>query len=208
MSHGNLLIEMSHFTEGRRVLEEGLEIHLAHGGSGMGFYANLGNALIYLGEYDQAEHLMQKHILLCQQVGMQEWESVGNYNLGRIALARADYETAHHCLQRSLEISSALNYRTGLPYTFLGCSMLAAALNQTERACRLLGAHDALNERIGSCLPPADQPDYDHHYAALSAALGADAFAAIYETGRMLDWLQATALAAEDTIYSKCLPLI
>ena len=92
MSHGNLLIEMCHFTEGRRLLEEGLEIHLAHGGSGMGFYGNLGNALIYLGEYDQAEHLLQKHIALCQQVGMQEWESVGIYNLGCIALARADYE--------------------------------------------------------------------------------------------------------------------
>ncbi len=206
MSHGNLLIEMCHFTEGRRLLEEGLEIHLAHGGSGMGFYGNLGNALIYLGEYDQAEPLLQKHILLCQQVGMQEWESVGRHNLGRIALARADYDTAHHCLQRSLEISCSLNYRTALPYVFLSCSMLAAALNQTERACRLLGAHDVLNERMGSRIPPADQPDYDRHRAALSSALGADAFGSDYDAGRRLDWLQAITLAAEDTICSECLP--
>jgi predicted ATPase/class 3 adenylate cyclase len=197
MNHSNLLVETGHFIEGRRVLEEGLEIHLAHGGSGVGFYGNLGNALLYLGEYDQAEILIQKHLALCRQEGMQEWEAVGVYNLGLIALACADYPTSYTYMMQSLEIRRALNDRTGLLSALFGLSRLAAALKQQERACRLLGAHDALNRRIGSCLAPADKPTYDSHHAALHTALGAEAFSAAYEAGCLLDWSQAIALAAD-----------
>ncbi|MCW3098710.1 MAG: putative ATPase [Chthonomonadaceae bacterium] len=198
MNHSNLLVETGHFMEGRCVLEEGLEIHLAHGGSGVGFYGNLGNALLYLGEYDQAEILIQKHLALCRQEGMQEWEAVGVYNLGLIALACADYATSYTYMMQSLEIRRALNDRTGLLSALFGLSLLAAALKRQERACRLLGAHDALNRRIGSCLAPADQPNYDRHRAAVHAALGAEAFSAAYEAGCGLDWSQAIALAVED----------
>lgn len=198
MNHSNLLIETGQFREGRRVLEEGLEIHRKHGGSGVGFYGNLGNALIYLGEYEQAEVLIEKHLMLCRQEGMQEWEAVGIYNLGLIALARADYTRSHMYMMQSMEIRRELNDRTGLLSALFGLSLLSAACRQPEHACHLLGAHDAWNSHIGARQAPADQPTYDRHYAGLHAALGAEAFSAAYEAGRLLDRPQAITLAMED----------
>ena len=195
MNHGNLLIEMSDFPAGRQALEEGLALHLAQGGSGMGFYGNLGNALIYLGEHEAAETMLTREIALNQQAGIKEWEAAAVYNLGRVALARADYEVARAYFTDSLEICRDLDFRMGLLFAILGLSMLAATQRQNERAARLLGAHDALNERLGSCLPPVDQPDYDRHSAALRVALGEEAFTAAYEVGRALDWQEAVALA-------------
>ena len=207
MNHSILLIEMSDFTAGRRVLKEGLEIHLAHGGSGMGFYGNLGNVLIYLGEYDQAEKMLTQHLVLCRQSGMKEWEAVGLYNIGCIALARADYAAALAYFGQSLKICRDLDYWPGLLYVFFGFSLLMAAVNQKEQACRLLGARDALNALIGSRMFPADQPDYDRHNAELRAALGKEAFTTAYESGCALDWLQVIEIAvgvnqpAEDLIH-------
>lgn len=198
MHYGNLLIETGDFPVGRQVLEEGLEIHLAHGGSGIGFYGNLGNALIYLGEYEQAEKMMTQHLDLCRQSEMQEWEAVGLYNLGRIALVRADYEATYAYFMQSLNIRRELNDLPGLLYDFLGVSFLAVALHQYEHASVLLGAYDGLSEQIGSRVLPADQLEYSRHCSTLRSKMGGEAFTAAYNTGRTLDWEQAMALTAED----------
>ena len=195
MSYGNLLIETGDFTTGRQVLEEGLTLAQAQGGSGMGFYGNIGIALLYSGDYEQAERIFAKEVALNQQAGMKEWEAGGLYNLGRVALARADYDAAHFHFETSLTICGEMDYRPGLLYDFFGFSLLAAAQDQAPRAARLLGAHDALRERLGSRLFPAEQPDYDRQIAALRATLGREPFAAAYEAGRLLDWPQAIALA-------------
>ena len=195
MSYGNLLIETGDFTAGRQALEEGLALAQAQGASGMGFYGNIGMALLYVGEYDQAGQIFAKEVALNQQAGMKEWEAAGLYNLGRVALARADCEEADSYFRTSLNICCEMDYRPGLLYDLFGFSLLAAAQNRAERASRLLGAHDALRERLGSRLFPAEQPDYDRQIAALPAALGMEAFTAAYKAGHLLDWPQAIALA-------------
>ena len=197
MSYGNLLVETGDFTAGQRVLEEGLALSLAQGDSGMGFYGNIGIALLYAGEYEQAEPLLAREVALNRQAGIKEWEAAALYNISRVALARADCDAAHSHLMISLNICCELDYRPGLLYDFFGFSLLAAAQHQVERAFRLLGAHDALRERLGSPLFPAEQPEYDRQIAALRASSGKEEFKAAYESGRLLDWTQAIALAKE-----------
>ena len=197
MSYGNLLVEIGDFAAGKRILEEGMALSLAQGDSGMGFYGNLGVALLYAGEHEQAEPILAREAALNRQAGIKEWEATALYNLARVALARADGDAARSHLTTSLTICCELDYRPGLLYVFFGFSLLAAAQRQVERAACLLGAHDTLRERLASLLFPAEQPEYDRQIAALRAALGQETFDAAYESGRALDWSQAIALAKE-----------
>ena len=197
MNHGNVLCAAGDFTAAQRVLEEGLEISLATGGSGMGLYGNLGVNLFRLGAYERAETFAAKEVALNRAANAKEWEAGGLYYLGRIALARADYAAASGRFTQTLDICCEMNFRPGLLAAIHGFSLLAAGLNQPERAASLLGANDALSERIGSRLSRADQPEYDRYVASLRIALGTDGFTAAYEAGRVLDWPQAIALARE-----------
>jgi hypothetical protein len=68
-------------------------------------------------------------------------------------------------------------------------------LEQLERAARLCGAAAALREAIGAPLSAAERTDFDRTVAAVRAALGEEAFAAVWACGQALPLEQAIAEA-------------
>jgi hypothetical protein len=115
-------------------------------------------------------------------------------NLGRMALAVGDTGQAAAYFQESL----ALRHNHGDQMSVAGClrglALIAAAVGKDGTATELLGATEALRERIG--LP---QPRYHARYEQTvndcRAALGEEHFHALWQHGRRLPLESAVDLA-------------
>ncbi len=80
---------------------------------------------------------------------------------------------------------------------FDGIASAAAAWDQPERAARLMGAAEALRERVGMPIVlPADQASQERTVAVLREAIGDDRLAAAWAEGRTLSRARAEAEAA------------
>ena len=73
-----------------------------------------------------------------------------------------------------------------------GLAGVAMAEGDPARAVYLLGAAQAINDRMGAVWEPEDHPEYARHQVAVRAALGEEAFAAA--------WAAGYALSLEDAI--------
>jgi hypothetical protein len=80
----------------------------------------------------------------------------------------------------------------------MGVALVAFTKGQTTRAVRLFGAADALRERIGTPLPPSQQPLYDALVQSMRAELGDTPFQAARMEGYELTLQQAIDFALKD----------
>jgi non-specific serine/threonine protein kinase len=87
----------------------------------------------------------------------------------------------------------------GDPATIVNCfknlGAVAAAVGRPEEGARLLGAAEALRERLGFDPPPVERQRIERAAAPARASLPEDAFAAAWAAGRALPLEQAIAEA-------------
>ncbi len=118
--------------------------------------------------------------------------------LGHVELVAGDLARARSCLGEAAARYAALGNLLYLPWCLEGLAGVAVARDRAADAARLCGARQALLERLGPGLPPADPAGYAHTLAAARAALGDVAFAAAYEAGQVLPPDAAIAAMAGD----------
>jgi hypothetical protein len=80
----------------------------------------------------------------------------------------------------------------------MGVALVAFTKGQTARAVQLFGAADALREKIGTPLPPSQQPLYDDLLRSMRAELGESAFESTWAEGRQLTLQQAIESALHE----------
>ncbi len=115
--------------------------------------------------------------------------------LGHVALTEGDPARAQACLAESTGLFQELGSPLYVPWCLEGLAGLAAGRGRWEQAGRLCGARDALRAALGSGLPAADPAGYARTLARSREALGGDAFALAYETGRDRSLAEALAEA-------------
>lgn len=107
-------------------------------------------------------------------------------NLAIVACRCHDYEQARTYLAESLTSRQNLGDKRGIAEALEEFAGLAAALHQGERAACLFGAAEVLREKTGSPISPDDLAEYDKSVALSREALGNEAFAATWNTGRSM----------------------
>ncbi|HLE26902.1 MAG TPA: tetratricopeptide repeat protein [Anaerolineales bacterium] len=127
------------------------------------------------------------------------------YVLGRVAYSQGDYASAHSRFVESISLSQELGQRGGVACNLEALAALAAAHDQMQpsplrfeglrRAARLCGAADALHDLSRFSLSPAERVERDRALAAARAALGEEAFAAVYAEGQAMTMEQAVEYA-------------
>jgi hypothetical protein len=100
--------------------------------------------------------------------------------------------------RQSLALRRALGEPLGIAQCLEGLA-LTADRDRAAWAARLLGAAEAIRERLGAPLPPVDRPEHDAAVAAARAALGDDGFAAAWAAGRTMTIDAATVDALADS---------
>ena len=152
------------------------------------------------GDDEGARRAYEECLAVCQQTG--EALRIGyNYvNLAYVAQHEGDHERALDLVRQAIQLSHDSNDTRDIASFLELFAGSIAALGQTQRAARLLGAAEAVRERIGSFHQPSDQSEYDRIIAAVRAQLDDTAFAAAFASGRGMTLEQAVANALGLTI--------
>jgi predicted ATPase/DNA-binding CsgD family transcriptional regulator len=159
---------------------------------------NLGACALYRGDVPLAQERLEEAVAAARQLGFQEAIA---WALNELAIAqrharRSSREIApllreallvHHNLGDRWRVASVLEEIVG--------SLLVR--HDARLGAEILGAADALRERLGTPIPPVEAPDRDHARAALQRRLNAGAFAAACSEGRERELDAVVDLAVE-----------
>ena len=114
--------------------------------------------------------------------------------LAEIAHRRGDVAQAAGMLLEALARNPDRIWRSFLARCLEGAASLATTTGQVERAARLLGAAEALRERLGRPLDRPLRPAYERLVTAVRTQLGADPYAVAWGAG----WALTEAEAVEE----------
>jgi tetratricopeptide (TPR) repeat protein len=106
--------------------------------------------------------------------------------LGTAELEEGRYDEAHARLLRVLRIARERGDQTLTAHVLEGCSGIAGAVGQHQRAVRLGGAAAELREKAGAPLSPAWRPLAEHWVTNSREALSEEAAMAAWTAGRKL----------------------
>jgi len=106
--------------------------------------------------------------------------------LGKIVQAQGDDVVAYAALTEALRLAEALGPRLMVAAALEGLASVVVAQEHAELAARLLAAASALRVQMGTPVRPVDHAAVDQSLAIGRAALGADAFAAVWAEGQAL----------------------
>lgn len=147
---------------------------------------NTALAAFQAGDLPRADALLAEALAMQREAGNADGTAAVLCSTGHAALARDDTARADALLGESLAIFRAIDNALGLARCLEGFAGIAAVAGDPRRAARLFGAAQALLDARGVRVPAAERLNYDRDLARARDALGADAFAAAYATGRGL----------------------
>ncbi len=159
---------------------------------------SLGTVARYQGEVERAAVLLAESRALAEGIGFREGIAWCCEQLGLLAAVDGD-PAAITLLRRSLELHSELRDRWRMSSVLEDLAAIALALGQARSAARLLGAAEGIREAIGTVIAPCERPQHLQTTAAVRAALGEEAFAAVRQQGMVatMDELTADLPSAE-----------
>jgi tetratricopeptide (TPR) repeat protein len=162
------------------------------------------------GDYERAATLHGELLALNRQAGDLWAVAINLGNLAWTLYVQGKYEQARAVRREGLalaqQICNPVSLAWGLEETGWLCGEQgqAGVPAQWVAAARLMGAAEALRERIGHRLAPQDRPYHEQHRIAARAILGEAAFAAAWAAGRVLPLDEAVAEAQEALGERRC----
>ncbi|MEJ2559070.1 MAG: tetratricopeptide repeat protein, partial [Anaerolineae bacterium] len=158
---------------------------------------NLGEVARVGGDYDQARAYYEESEALLRAMGDQGDLARLVHNLGYVAQHQGDYQRAEAQFKESLGLFRKLGNKRGIAECLAGLAGLAVEQGRPQAAARLLGAAQATLNASGAAWWPADRVEVERNLAAIRAAMGEDAFTAVWEAGAVMTLEGAIAYASE-----------
>uniref|UniRef100_A0A7C2B4N9 Tetratricopeptide repeat protein n=1 Tax=Thermomicrobium roseum TaxID=500 RepID=A0A7C2B4N9_THERO len=192
-------LDEGRYEDARVLCEEGLVLRRAVGHQwwiAMSL-CSLGEVARCEGNYALAETYFSEARAIYRTLGRTHNLAWSLRGLGYAVLARGDLFHAHELLREGLMLERELGATPSLAACLSGLAGLAGIGGDPWRAARLFGAAEALLERIGAKLEPADRLDQGRLIAQVSTCLSASAWSEAWQEGRSLplDLAIAEALA-------------
>ncbi len=168
------------------LLEEALALHrdLGDVGGSADTLKNLARAALARGDDARATALAEEALALYRNRGDGEGIPDALIVLGDIAGARGKHDRARALLSDALARFYQLRDTLSMAECLERLARVAYARGQLECAVHYCGAAAALRDAVGAPVPPAERAIVDHTAANARVALGAGAFAAVWERGR------------------------
>lgn len=156
---------------------------------------NLGYIKLLQGESSEAQEHFEQAAELLRSVSDDVPLVMMQVNLALVELERGETDKAEVIAREALELSHRLGYREGIWSSLV---VLAAAEEEPERACTLLGTARTLREADEGALQPFERAVDERTASALRDRLGTDAYGRLCEDGAAMSVDEAVSYALAD----------
>jgi len=124
---------------------------------------------------------------LLREIGGQDDQIASSLiGLGKAEARRGNDTAARACFEESLALARKGDFKEEMASGLEGLAGVVAAQGASAWAVLLWGAADRLREAMGIPIPPVSRPDYERAVDAACTQLGEQAFAAVWEEGRLM----------------------
>ncbi|HEY3058989.1 MAG TPA: LuxR C-terminal-related transcriptional regulator [Chloroflexota bacterium] len=162
----------------------------------------------YQGQHARATQLLEQCLPLFVASGDRRRTARTLMRLGTTAYEQSDYARAEQLGRDALATFGELGFTPGIADCFELLASVAAAQGSGARAARLFGALEALQERIGRSLSPAERPLRERGLVAMRRVVGELSGARWRTDGQLLSLDAAIAFALSDaTLDADAAPL-
>jgi predicted ATPase/DNA-binding CsgD family transcriptional regulator len=155
--------------------------------------SQMGDAVFGLPDLDRAVALHEEALVVLRELGGPWNTAVTLACLGNVVLEQGDLTRAEDLFRESLTLSWDIDDRWCVGDTLASLAIVAERRGQLQRAARLIGAVDAVGDRVQATLMliPAQAARYEHTIDVVRAQLGDQAFAAARAAGRAMPLAEA-----------------
>jgi len=152
-------------------------------------------AALAAGNPDRARSLLEESLARAQE--LESDKNTGNalLDLGIVALHDGRYDDALPLFAEGLESAVRTGWRHNISYSLRGLAALESTRGEAQTAARLLGAAEALDERLGHTVQPYAERIFARNTAPVLEHLTDESIAAEWAAGRALSDPDAVALA-------------
>ena len=147
------------------------------------------------GDYARAHACLEEALVSARAFGSRDRICNGLCDLGVLALYERRPEDAVHMFTESLQLAREGGWHLNVAYTLGGTGCALASLGELAASARLLGAADAMHERLGEPLEPYAVRTYDECSEPVRSRLDDPELAAAWATGRAMSEADAAAYA-------------
>jgi non-specific serine/threonine protein kinase len=150
------------------------------------------------GQHERATALLEQCLPIFTACGDRRRSARALQRLGTAAYEQHDFVRAERLGREALVTFGELSFMPGLADAFELLAGVSAARGNAAHAARLFGVVEALQERVGRSLAPAERTLREHGLSRIRQALGDPAAKHEHAIGRALPIDQAIALAQSD----------
>jgi non-specific serine/threonine protein kinase len=161
------------------------------------------------GDFVRARDYFERSLARCREVGDAFGVATELSNMGNVAYRQGNLKNALALVSQAMAMRREQHVRWGLPRDLVICAGVAARYRWAEKAARLYGAADAVNEEMGKVSafrdPQGIERQYRRDVASARRQLGPLAFAVATTAGRSLsvDQMVSEALEVQEAALAK-----
>lgn len=182
------------------MLEEAIKVLKEHGprwSYGIALYS-IGNLAINIKKFDVARVNLKTARQVMQELGSIRNVSMIKSELAHILRYEGNYIEAIPAYQETIREWQRMGHRSAVAHQLECMAFIAKAREQTEKSTRLLGAAEALRERIEINMTPQELKEYEEEIADLKVNMDAKEFESLWADGRSMTMDEAIGLALEE----------
>jgi len=166
-------------------------------------YNQIGESTRLVGDFERAGRAYEASLAICRQIGNRRREAISLVNLSYVAQRQGEYKKAEYYVIEGLDLLHSLDLRY---HCAIALAMLAgpvASQGKAWRAVKLLGASQAIFERMSTSLQPADQVEIAGYAASAATQLDPLDYQAAWAEGQQFSFEQAMQYASQKDLDAK-----
>jgi len=150
------------------------------------------------GNFNEARSKLKSAQTYMREAGDRHRINMVDSELAHIERYEGHYREAGVLYKGTLKEWQRIGHRAAVAHQLECMAFIARASEQTEKSAQLLGAAEALREKIGAAMTPPEREAYDKEVADLKANMDEKEFASLWAEGRSMGMEQAIEIALKE----------
>ena len=167
-----------------------LKEHGSRWSYGINMYG-FGNLYTLQNQFEEAREKYKIAMQTMQELGSHRNVNMIKSDLAHILRQEGNYQQAISAYQETIKEWQRMGHRAAVAHQLECLAFIARALGQAEKSVKLLGAAEAIRERIKIDMTIQEHAEYDSEVAKLKANMDEEMFASLWVDGRSMTMSQA-----------------